>query len=330
LMKVSDNETAERAAELDLPMLHLPLASIALDDHQLRRLPHPAELNHMAEHGDLAAIALLAGLRELGQSIQEQGQLQPAIVYADSNPDDPQITHRLLHGQRRWSAASLMNLPTLWVVVVEQPSPLQRVLRQYDENERREGLTDMERAWALKALKETLEAETGEGVSWSVIEHHMQLSEPRRKDLLRLLRFSDEGQHLILRYGWSEWTLRSLHKAIQANEIDQEGAMALLIALTKEEEVNAQVVANVVAGYLQQLATENHLPDDQPREVDVEDVFTRKGRDTTRRLSHTRRTIDQFRADLLEQVTDTEVRAAIRQEAHELQQSLNNLLAALE
>ncbi len=47
-------------------------------------------------------------------------------------------------------------------------------------------------------------------------------------------------------------------------------------------------------------------------------------------MHRTRRTIDQFRVDLLQQVTDTEVRAAIRQEAHELQQSLNNLLAALE
>jgi ParB-like chromosome segregation protein Spo0J len=61
----------------------------------------------------------------------EHGQVQPAIVYPDADPQDLAISHRLLHGQRRWSAALLAGLPTLWVVEVPKPSTVIRLLRAH-------------------------------------------------------------------------------------------------------------------------------------------------------------------------------------------------------
>jgi len=67
-----------------------------------------------------------------------------------------------------------------------------RLLRQFAENERPTGLSDMERAWALVALKEALQMEAGGEVPWSVVEEHLQISDARRHDLLRLQHFSSE------------------------------------------------------------------------------------------------------------------------------------------
>jgi ParB/RepB/Spo0J family partition protein len=329
LMKVADEETVEYATERGLPMLNLPLTAIAPDPQQLRRLPHPHQLLSMEAEGDQAAATLLTGLRELGQSMQEQGQLQPAIVYPYNNPDDPTITHRMLHGQRRWSAAILMELPTLWVVEIQTPSNIQRILRQFDENERREGLSDMERAWALKSLKESLEEETGADIAWNTIEEYMQISEPRRKDLLRLLRFSEQGQEIILRYNWSEWTLRPLHKVIQSNQIDQETALELLQKLALFEEVNATIVANLVESTLQNMAQPQETPAEEPPAVEIEEVVMKKGKQTARSMYRIRRNIDEFRTDILSAMEDDQVRDTLRKEAEELRVSVEALLQEL-
>lgn len=331
LMKVSDEETAERAAELNLPLMYLPLEAIAPDMHQLRRLPHPDELTRMAEAGDHAAVTLLEGLHALGNSIQEQGQLQPAIVYPDTEPSNPSVTHRLLHGQRRWSASLLKDLPTLWVVEVPRPSRVQCVLRQFDENERREGLTDMERAWALNALKESLEAEAGADVPWREIEEHMQISEPRRKDLLRLLRFPEAAQQIILRHGWSEWTLRPLHMAINAGHVAEDTVMAIIQKLMQGDEVTVAVVTNLVEHY-QQVQAQAEVPAEeqtQPNEVEVTAMVTRKSKQAIRNFSRLRETVEMFRADLLPSVRDTAVRNELREQAEELYTSLELFLQEL-
>lgn len=329
LMKVSDEETAERAAELNLPLMYVPLEAIAPDEHQLRRLPHPDELTRMAETGDQAAAALLDGLHALGTSIQEQGQLQPAIVYPDTDPSNPAITHRLLHGQRRWSAALLKGIPTLWVVEVQRPSRVQRVLRQFDENERREGLTDMERAWALNALKESLEEEAGADVPWREIEEHMQISEPRRKDLLRLLRFPEAAQQIILRHGWSEWTLRPLHMAINAGQVNDDAAMDIVQKLMQSDEVSALVVANMVEQYQRTQVEQPTEEQAQPTAIDTAAIITRKSKQTIRHFSRLRTTVETFRADLLPSVHDATMRNELREQAEELRSSLELLLQEL-
>jgi ParB/RepB/Spo0J family partition protein len=251
LIAAAPSEVADRAAELGLPLKHLPTDQIAPDLQQLRRLAHPEDLLREAERGDRASTALVTELRTLAQSIREHGQLQPIIVYPDrDDPRFPGMTHRIVMGQRRWSAAILSQLPTLWVVEVERPSGVNRILHQYDENEQREGLSDMERAWALQSLKGAMEEEQGGTVPWNVVEARIQISPQRRYDLMRLFRFSEEAQKLIARYRWSEWTLRNLHMAISADEIDQQTATTILRELADLEEVNATIVRSIVERYL--------------------------------------------------------------------------------
>jgi hypothetical protein len=157
-------------------------------------------------------------------------------------------------GQRRWSAAILLELPTLWVAEFERPSEVDRILRQFDENEQRAGLTDMERTWALQTLKDAVEHEQGASVPWGVIEERMKLSTQRRQDLLRLLRFDEEGQNLIKWHRWSEWTLRDLHMAINAGEINQASVTTILQQLALQEEVNATIVRYYVELHRRQRA----------------------------------------------------------------------------
>jgi ParB/RepB/Spo0J family partition protein len=156
LLGATPEETVQHAVERGLALTYLPVEAIAPDRQQLRQLPDPPELTRLAASGDRAAAAVVAGLRELGQSLKEHGQIQPVIVYSDRDPGDPRITHRLLNGQRRWSAAVLAGLPTLWVVEVSKPKDVERLLHQFEENERREGFSDMERAWAIMALRSAL------------------------------------------------------------------------------------------------------------------------------------------------------------------------------
>lgn len=325
LMKVPDEEIEQVAREHGMPLMHLPLAVIAPDPSQLRRLPHPDDLVCMAEEGDKAALRLLATLRDLGHSIVEHGQLQPAIVYPDSDPENPAITHRLLHGQRRWSAARLEGVTTLWVVEVSRPTQVQRILRQFDENERRESLADIERAWAMVALKAALQEQSGSDVPWGAVEEYLHLSTPRRKDLLRLLRFSEEGQTIILRYGWPEWTLRPLHMAISAGTIPQDAATSILHHLAQEPDVNATVVTRLVKSYLAQASSVDVDPPAEAEELPTPQEIARRSSITARHMVGVRQNIDTLRSHL-SLITDDRVRHGLRQEAEQLHQSITALL----
>lgn len=330
LLGATPEETAERAAERGLPLAYLPTVAVAPDPHQLRHLPHPDELVRLADAGDRAAGELVAGLRELGQSMVEHGQIQPVIVYPDTDPADPAITHRLLNGQRRWSAALLVGLPTIWAVEMPRPTDVSRLLHQFEENERREGFSDMERAWALVSLKDALQAEAGGEVPWTLIEEQLQLSDARRRDLLRLLRFSSEGQALILRYRWPEWTLRPLHMAISAGKIDQDAATDILRGLTHAAEVSAPIVSAAVEDYRRHAgqATEATGQTDGTTASPAPAANRDESLDIARQIGQMRRRVERVgrQASLL---GDSAARQAVRAAAEELRRSLDTLLESL-
>jgi ParB/RepB/Spo0J family partition protein len=328
LIGATPEETARRATERGMPLLYLPVEAIAPDPQQLRRLPRPDELMGMAEGGDRAAATIVAGLRELGRSMVDHGQIQPVIVYPFQDPHNPAITHRLLNGQRRWSAALLTGLPTIWAVEAPVPTDTVRLLNQFEENERREGFSDMERAWALLALKEALQREAGGDVPWSAIEQQLQLSTARRQDLLRLLRFAPEGQALITRYGWSEWTLRPIHMAINAGELQPADATDMLRALADEEVVNATSVEAFVKGYrahsnLEVKAYTEESVGDRP----VQDLHN-VSFDVQQRMARTRRSVEALRAHMAK-VEDAAIRKQWQTDADRLRVSLEALLADL-
>lgn len=335
LIAATPGEVEQRARELGLPLKHVPTQQIAPDLQQLRRLPHPDDLTSMANGGDRAAQITMTELRVLGESMREHGQLQPIIVYPESgDPRFPRMMHRIVLGQRRWSAAMLEQLPTLWVVEVERPSSVTRILHQFDENEQREGLSDMERAWALQALKAAIEEETSEAVTWGIVEQRMQLSTQRRQDLLRLMRFSPEGQAIIARYRWPETAVRSLHMAISANEIGQDTADTILRELAGLDEVHAGIVRDYVDQYRRRQAQAGRLAP-----TGADDTET-TGSDASERSGATRligmpRQIVKFRKGvdkLAEQVTpdmDEDVRREALRKIEELMNSLEILLQRL-
>lgn len=328
-------ETAVRAQSQGLPLLDLPIETIAPDPDQVRRIPRPDDLLQMEATGDRATLALLAELRALGESLREHGQVQPAIVYPDTDTGNPAVTHRLLHGQRRWTAASLAGIPTLWVVEVERPTEVSRLLRQVEENERRAGLVDMERAWALVSLREALQRELGKEVPWSVVEARLQISEGRRHDLLRLLRFSPEAQELILRYGWAEWTLRPLHQSIGAGSLDMPTATDMLRVLAEQPEVTAPAVKALVDMYLQERqAKVNERGEPEVVAQSRGDGFARSQNAEsldriTRRIIGLRQNVEQLKSQV-SRSHRSEQRQSWQVEVKQLQTSLEELLALID
>jgi len=270
--------------------------------------------------------ALLDGLRELGASMQQHGQIQPVIVYADPDPETPQITHRLLSGQRRWSAAVLVGMHTIWAVEVPRPNAVSKILHQHEENERRAGFSDIERSWAIVQLKDALQLEAGSTVPWSVVEAQLRLSTQRRQDLMRLLRFTSEGQALLLRHGWSEWTLRPLHGAISAGTIDAETATHILRTLAAHGDVTAPVVAAALDAYLAS------LPQPGAGELLGAAEATAATRspapDILKQTARLHKTIDQLRASV-DAAPDAPTRTALRRELKLAMQSLKQLLQKL-
>lgn len=331
-------ETAQRAQVRGLPLRNLPVHAIAPDADQVRRLALPHVLLELETAGDKATTTLLGSLRELGESIRAHGQLQPAIVYPYADPQDPELTHRILHGQRRWTAAVLVDLPTLWVVEIDRPGDVDRLLRQVEENERRAGLVDMERAWALVSLRDALRNELNQEVPWSIVEAKLQISEGRRHDLLRLLRFPPEAQNIILRYGWAEWTLRPLHQALSAGTLELATATDMLLVLADMPEVTAPVVSTLVATYLQeQHATARTDRETEPPGSATSDpdpnppppMDTGASDAISQRIVRLRQNVDRLQAQMTRE-QNLKKRASWKDELIRLQESLNTLLAALD
>lgn len=331
LLAGSAEETSTRARERGLPLRQLPVETIAPDPHQLRQLPHPDELRRREGYGDQTIAGLMEGLRALGRSLRESGQLQPVIVYADRDPEQPKMTHRLLHGQRRWTAAVLEGLPSVLAIEVPRPSEVERLQRQFDENERREDFTDMERAWAIVALREALSAERGAEAPWTEVEARLGLSDSRRRDLLRLLRLAPSGQELALRYRWAEWTLRPLHMAVSAGDIDPDTATGILVELARDGgEVTAPIVAAAVE---EQRGRQGPLMESFGAAFGAPEAgpgapSSPRQPDLVRQLQRSRKGMEQVSRQAQGKL-DESTRAALMQEAAALMQSLEQLLHVL-
>ncbi len=194
----------------------IPVAHIAPDTRpgmqQPRFLPLPEQLvidgQPVTEYQEL-----VAELLTLGDSLKER-QIQPIVIFPGTSNDYPQARYLILVGQRRWTAACLVGIPTLDAVVVDPPAPAERVHIQYVENEEREEFSDMERAWSLYQMKQALN-----DAPWEEVETRLQMSRARRQQLLRMMAFSPVQQRRVALLRLQETQARTLHSALRSGEL---------------------------------------------------------------------------------------------------------------
>lgn len=118
-------------------------------------------------------------LRELAESIREQGILEPIV--AAQTPAGYQI----VAGERRWRAAKLLGLPTVPVVIRTQATPQGMLEMAIVENVQREDLNPIERALAYKRLIDEF------GLGTNEVAKKVGKSAPTISNTIRLLSLPD-------------------------------------------------------------------------------------------------------------------------------------------
>ncbi len=117
-------------------------------------------------------------LRELMDSIQEQGILEPLVVAKTP------AGYQIIAGGRRWKAAKLLGLKTV-PVVVRETTPRGMLEMSIVENVQREDLNPIERALAYKRLIDEFGLLTGE------VARRVGKSVPVISNTIRLLSLPD-------------------------------------------------------------------------------------------------------------------------------------------
>ena len=102
-------------------------------------------------------------LQELAASIKLEGVLQPIAVRYDDDGD----IYIIIHGERRWRAARLAGVNTI-PAVVRDVEPQNILLQQLMENIVREDLNALDRAHALRGLKEQMDDAPWDSVAAAV------------------------------------------------------------------------------------------------------------------------------------------------------------------
>ncbi|RIK44011.1 MAG: stage 0 sporulation protein J [Chloroflexi bacterium] len=141
-------------------------------------------------------------LEELAASIRAEGVLQPIAVRYDSDRD----VYVILHGERRWRAAHLAEQVAIPALVREVPEE-RRLIQQLMENVVREDLNALDRATALRALKEQMG-----NPSWEKVAEAVGIRRSRLFQLLDTEKLEDPLQEALRRGLVSEKQTRSLHR----------------------------------------------------------------------------------------------------------------------
>lgn len=139
-------------------------------------------------------------LEELAASIRLQGVLQPIAVRYDTIRD----RYIIIHGERRWRAAQLAGLATI-PAIVREVSEEQRLIQQLMENILREDLNALDRAAALRRLKQQL----GD-VPWEQVAEAVGIKRSRLFQLLATEKLPEPVQEAIRSGQLSEKQTRPL------------------------------------------------------------------------------------------------------------------------
>lgn len=180
------------------------------------------------------------GLRELADSIRQDGVIQPIEVTQSGRE-----RYLIVHGERRWRAAQLAGLETVPAVVRRRDyDDVTRFVRQVVENIQREDLNDVDRAAALlrlrKLMQEEIDAGRGEQragepwggkVTWAKVGGRLGYSRQRIHQLIQLLDLPDEIKDAVregalterdtrVYQGLTAVQQRSLHRSRMAGDLN--------------------------------------------------------------------------------------------------------------
>lgn len=165
---------------------------------------------------------------ELAASIRAEGVLQPIAVRYDSDRD----VYIVLHGERRWRASHRAGLKSIPALIRDVPEH-RRLLQQLMENVVREDLNAVDRAAALKTLKQQM----GD-VGWDSVAEAVGIKRSRLFQLLGTGKLPDAAQDDIRSGKLSEKQSRALQGLPTAY---QEALRALMV----EEQISAQVASRI-------------------------------------------------------------------------------------
>lgn len=139
-------------------------------------------------------------LEELAASIHSEGVLQPIVVRYDEKRD----VYIIVHGERRWRASELAGQKTIPALVRDVPEE-RRLLQQLMENVVRDDLNAIDRAAALRTLRERL----GD-VSWEQVAEAVGIKRSRLFQLLGTEKLPEKAQEDIQSGRLSEKQSRAL------------------------------------------------------------------------------------------------------------------------
>lgn len=139
-------------------------------------------------------------MQELVDSIAAEGVLQPIVVRYDESDD----IYVIVHGERRWRASKSAKLKSIPAIVRDVPQD-RRLVQQLMENIVREDLNALDRAAALRALKQQM----GD-VSWEAVADAVAIRRSRLFQLLGTEKLPESIQQDIRAGRLSEKQSRSL------------------------------------------------------------------------------------------------------------------------
>lgn len=130
-------------------------------------------------------------LQELAASIRAVGVLSPIQVRPDPEVPDKYV---IIVGERRWRACQIAGVNRIEAVVRGEWDPFQIRAAQYEENEKRQDVSDIARARSLIAMRQT---EDGRKRGWEEIAARVGLQRNHAMRLVGLLQLPDEVVGLI-------------------------------------------------------------------------------------------------------------------------------------
>ena len=132
-----------------------------------------------------------AALQELAASIREVGVLSPIQVRPDPDVADK---YMIIVGERRWRACQIAGVNRIEAVVREDWEPFQIRAAQYEENEKRQDVSDIARARSLSAMRQS---EDGKKRGWEEIAARLGLQRNHAMRLVGLLQLPGGAVILI-------------------------------------------------------------------------------------------------------------------------------------